>query len=289
MEFLKKLCWVRKRYIEPSPPGESFTGPDGLTRRFIPSFLSDNPYLTRDGKYERMLQSLPPIERKRLLEGDWWAVEGSAFPEFRLDTHVVSPFDIPRSWKRFRAIDYGYSAPSCCLWMAISPEDGTVIVYRELYQKGLVAEALAEKILEMEMDDVPMNGVIDGAVFNRVGYNNTVGQIVNSFGLKLRSANKDRKAGKQQIHSRLAQRDGKRPGVQIFETCPNLIREMQGIPVSKKDPEDVDTTASDHAYDALRYGLMSVQPLPTRQELFYDTKREAYSSGYRPSDPFFGY
>jgi hypothetical protein len=281
--------WVRKRYVEPATPGEPFTGPDGLSRRFIPSFLSDNPYLTQDGKYEKMLQSLPATERKRLLEGDWYAVEGSAFPEFRMDVHVVDSYDIPKSWKRFRAIDYGYSAPSCCLWMAMSPEDGTIIVYRELYEKGLTAERLAEKILDLEMEDMPMNGVVDGAVFNRVGYTNTVGQILNSYGLKLRSANKDRKAGKQQIHSRLAYREGKRPGVQLFKSCPNLIREMQGIPLSKKDPEDVDTSASDHAYDAFRYGLMSVPALPTRQELFYDAKRTVYSSDYRPSDPFFGY
>jgi hypothetical protein len=38
--------WVKKRYVNPSEPNESFTGHDGLTRRFIPARLEDNPYLS---------------------------------------------------------------------------------------------------------------------------------------------------------------------------------------------------------------------------------------------------
>ena len=45
--------------------------------------------------------------------------------------------------------------------------------------------------------------------------------------------------------------------MQIFNTCQNLIRELQSIPLSKTNPEDVDTRAEDHIYDALRYGIMS--------------------------------
>jgi len=35
-----------------------------------------------DGQYEAMLRSLPEVERKRLLDGDWDVAEGAAFPEF---------------------------------------------------------------------------------------------------------------------------------------------------------------------------------------------------------------
>jgi hypothetical protein len=44
--------WVKKRYLDPAPPNESFTGIDELTRKFIPARLEDNPYLALDGKYE---------------------------------------------------------------------------------------------------------------------------------------------------------------------------------------------------------------------------------------------
>lgn len=46
--------------------------PDGLSRSFIPASVFDNPALMQtDPHYIQRLQSLPLIERKRLLEGDW--------------------------------------------------------------------------------------------------------------------------------------------------------------------------------------------------------------------------
>ena len=58
--------WVKKRYIDPIPPNESFEGADGLTRKFIPARLQDNPFLASDGRYERMLKALPPTQRQQL-------------------------------------------------------------------------------------------------------------------------------------------------------------------------------------------------------------------------------
>ena len=41
--------WVKKRYVDSNSPNESFIGDDGLTRKFIPARLTDNPYLAKDG------------------------------------------------------------------------------------------------------------------------------------------------------------------------------------------------------------------------------------------------
>jgi hypothetical protein len=62
--------------------------------------LQDNPHLAEDGEYERMLQSLPAIQRKQLLEGNWDISEGAAFAEFDPSIHVVPPFEIPSWWER---------------------------------------------------------------------------------------------------------------------------------------------------------------------------------------------
>jgi len=287
--------WVRKRYISPALPNTAFVFErdrfgNAMTRKFIPSRLQDNPHLFNDGKYEAMLKSLPEVQRRQLLEGDWDVFEGAAFPEFNRELHVIQPFDIPRGWRRFRGIDYGYSAPSCCLWGAVNPEDGTLIIYRELYERGLTGEDLADRIVEIELEemDPPMNGVVDGAVFNNTGYMNTIGSSLNKRGLKLKPANKDRKAGKVQIHERLAVREGERPRLQVFSTCSNLIREITTIPLKDKDPEDVDTTVDDHAYDALRYMCMSV-PRATYRDMLYEYKRQQQYSGWQPADSAFGY
>ena len=252
--------WVKKRYLEESEPNKSFVGSDGLTRKFIPAKLLDNPYLAKDGEYERMLLSLPPIQRKQLLEGNWEVNEGAAFVEFDPLTHVVTPYELPLHWERVKGIDYGYASESCCLWAAVDPQDKTIIIYRELYKKGLTGEALGTQITERELDEYrSVPGVLDTAAWARTGYTGpTIGEVLIKAGHKLRRADKNRIAGKVQIHEYLKQPTPEsRPRLQIFNTCPNLIRELQNIPLSKTNPEDVDTHAQDHAYDALRYLIMS--------------------------------
>ena len=145
--------WVKKRYIEPNEPNHSFKGADGLTRKFIPARLEDNPYLAKDGRYEQMLKALPATQRKQLLEGNWDVNEGAAFTEFDLDLHVIPPFGIPISWERVKGIDYGYASESACIWAAVDPSDGTLIIYRELYRKGLTGQDLGTIITEMELSD----------------------------------------------------------------------------------------------------------------------------------------
>ncbi len=280
--------WVRKRYLEPSEPNKSFTGEDGLTRKFIPARLLDNPYLAQDGEYERMLLSLPPIQRKQLLEGNWEVNEGAAFVEFNPSVHVVPPYDLPLQWERVKGIDYGYASESCCLWAAVDPQDKTLIIYRELYKKGLTGEALGQSITEREQEEYrSVPGVLDTAAWARTGYTGpTIGEVLIKAGHKLRRADKNRIAGKVQIHEYLKQATTEsRPRLQIFNTCPNLIKELQNIPLSKTNPEDVDTHAQDHAYDALRYLIMS---RPRMSDPIADMMRLKQRT-FEASDSTFGY
>lgn len=280
--------WVKKRYIDPAPPYDAFVGKDGLTRKFIPARLEDNPFLAADGRYEQMLKALPPTQRRQLLEGDWDVAEGAAFTEFDRNVHVVEPFDIPLHWERIKGIDYGYASESACVWGAVDKDDGTLIIYRELYRKGLLGTDLAFMITEMELND-PMSvpGVLDTACWNRTGQTGpTVGETLVKAGHKLRRADKNRVAGKIQIHEYLKLQQSGRPKLQIFNTCPNLIRELQSIPLDKSNPEDVDTKASDHAYDALRYLIMARPRVHDTYSQIRDFHRETI---YQPADGTFGY
>ena len=280
--------WVKKRYIDPAPPNESFKGSDGLIRKFIPARLDDNPYLASDGRYEQMLKALPATQRRQLLEGDWEVAEGAAFTEFDRNIHIIDPFEIPIHWDRVKGIDYGYASESACVWGAIDRDDNTLIIYRELYRKGLLATDLAQLITEMELND-PMSvpGVLDTACWNRTGQTGpTVGETLVKAGHKLRRADKNRVAGKIQIHEYLKVQQSGRPKLQIFNTCPNLIRELQSIPLDKSNPEDVDTHAPDHAYDALRYLIMS---RPRIDDTFSRMRQLHRETIYQPSDGTFGY
>ena len=279
--------WVKRRYIEPAEHNTSFKGSDGLSRKFIPAKLADNPYLAEDGVYEQMLKSLPPTQRRQLLEGNWDVSEGAAFTEFDPNAHIISPFQIPIAWERVKGIDYGYASESCCLWGTLDINDGTLIIYRELYQKGLTGQDLGSIITEMELQDpFSVPGVLDTAAWSKTGTTGpTVGEALVRGGHKLRRADKNRIQGKIQIHEYLKIQDSGRPKLQIFNTCPNLIRELQSIPLSKNNPEDVDTHASDHAYDALRYLIMSRPRVEGALSRLRDIKREIYI----PSDSTFGY
>ena len=280
--------WVKKRYVDPYPPNESFKGEDNLTRKFIPARLDDNPYLAEDGRYEEMLMALPPTQRKQLLEGNWDVNEGAAFTEFEQDVHVITPFEIPISWERVKGIDYGYASESACIWGSVDPSDGTLIIYRELYRKGLTGVDLGQLITQMELQDpYSVQGVLDTAAWARTGTTGpTVGESLIRAGHKLRRADKNRIQGKIQIHEYLRIQQSGRPRLQIFNNCPNLIRELQSIPLDRSNPEDVDTHAPDHAYDALRYLIMS---RPRIQDSFSRIRNLHLEQAYTPADSEFGY
>ena len=269
--------WVKKMYIEGTPENKAFPAfdidtrkmfvwPDGhekagqplFFRKFVPARLTDNPHLMADGQYEAMLRSLPDVERKRLLEGDWDVAEGAAFPEFSRTKHVVAPFDLPTNWPRIRAADYGYSAPSCVLWGAID-WDNNIWVYRELYAKHLTAEQLADRILEAEqIDPLPHYTVLDSSCWNKTGFGPSIAEVMMRQGVRWTPSDRNRIQGKMEIHRRLADDPyTKEPRVRFFSTCQNIVKQVAGIPLSKTNSEDVDTKAEDHAYDALRYMMMT--------------------------------
>ena len=269
--------WVKKMYIEGTPENKAFPAfdidtrktfvwPDGhekagqplFFRKFVPARLTDNPHLMADGQYEAMLRSLPDVERKRLLEGDWDVAEGAAFPEFSRTKHVVEPFDLPTNWPRIRAADYGYSAPSCVLWGAID-WDNNIWVYRELYAKHLTAEQLADRILEAEqIDPLPHYTVLDSSCWNKTGFGPSIAEVMMRQGVRWTPSDRNRIQGKMEIHRRLADDPyTKEPRVRFFSTCQNIVKQVAGIPLSKTNSEDVDTKAEDHSYDALRYMMMT--------------------------------
>jgi len=92
-------------------------------------------------------------------------------------------------------------------------------------------------------------------------------------------------AGKNELHRRLQVDEfTEEPKLVFFSNCTNLISQLPSIPLDKKNPEDVDTHAEDHLYDALRYGIMT-RP---RSNIF-DFDPASQRTGFQASDPTFGY
>ena len=298
--------WIKKMYVDTSDAniafpatdietGKTLLWPDGhakarqplFYRKFIPARLTDNPYLMQDGRYEAMLRSLPEVERKRLLEGDWDVAEGAAFPEFSKERHVVEPFEMPTNWPRIRAADYGYASPSCVLWGAID-WDNNIWLYKELYVKQHTAEQLADKILELEeLEPQPHYSVLDSSCWNKTGFGPSIAETMMRLGVRWTPSDRNRLQGKMELHRRLADNPlTEKPRIRIFNTCTNTIRQLSGIPLSKSNSEDVDTKAEDHAYDALRYMIMT---RISGHASIHKSLQAIKDQTYKPMNTTFGY
>jgi hypothetical protein len=300
--------WVKKMFIDPAPSntsywatsvetGETIRYPKGhskegqplFKRRFIPASLFDNPYLSEGGDYEAMLLSLPEHQRKQLLEGNWDINEGAAFPEFNRKIHVVEDFQVPASWAKFRACDYGYGSYTGVLWFAVSPEE-QLVVYREMYCSKVTATDLADMILDAERDDGTIRyGVLDSSLWhNRGDSGPSLAEQMNMKGCRWRPSDRSRGSrisGKNEIHRRLQVDEfTEKPRLVFMQSCTNTLSQIPVIPLDKRNPEDVDTNAEDHLYDALRYGIMT---RPRSSLWDYDPTKQR--SGFQASDKNFGY
>ena len=286
--------WVKEMFVDPAEPNTAFdikidtpVGVKTITRRFIPAKLQDNPYLMQTDDYYAMLASLPDVQRKQFLDGDWDAYEDSAFPEFSKTTHVVEPFEIPKGWYKFRAADWGYSSPACVLWFAVD-YNNNLWVYRELYTSKVTADVFARQVLDLESGEYIQYGVLDSSTWAKRGdVGPSIAETMIQQGCRWRQSDrspKSRISGKLELHKRLSIND-KEPGLRVFKNCRNLIRTISTLPTDKKNPEDVDTNAEDHAYDALRYGCMSRPMHPKYAQRF----KPLFTPEFKPADNKFGY
>lgn len=291
---------VKTRFVDPAPLGHvriRVKAKSGrrLDRYFIPARIGDNPHL--DEGYEDRLSMLDPALERAYREGDWSIFEGMAFPEFRSDIHIVDPEDYPLrpGYPLGLGIDYGISDPFCALWGMKLP-DNLIVVYRELYGPNLTDEDQAELILNNEQPWERHKGSggirswLDPACWARQPNSpkavageppkNSIAATYRKKGVRVYHAYNDRLGGKRLVHVGLKVRADARPRLLIYSTCTNLIRTLPNLPRDKTRPEDVDTHAEDHAYDACRYllgGLTGRSPRP--RQTYGDQLRSVRAGG----------
>ncbi|MCL1819767.1 MAG: terminase family protein [Oscillospiraceae bacterium] len=261
--------WVKARFIDPMPPSRLLKAHSG-SRLYIPTTVHENLFLlARDPKYARRLENLPKNERRALLKGDWDIFEGQYFSEFSRENHVVCPFMLPESWRRYRALDYGLDMLAC-YWIALD-ERGRAYVYRELYQPNVIASTAAQLIKGMTPrgEDIAATFAPPDLFSRGQDTGKSVAEIFASSGVSLYKTDNRRVAGWMNLREWLAfspdVNGDMRPGLVIFENCPNLIRTLPALSHDKHDPNDVASQPHEltHAPDALRY-FTSGRPCPNR-------------------------
>jgi hypothetical protein len=133
--------WVKARYKLPVAPGEIY-GPlieekdeDGEPmpeRIAIHGYLDENQILlTADPKYKGKIRAAAKGNKaiiRAWLHGDWDIVAGGMFDDvWDAKRHVVPDFVVPKSWKIYRAFDWGSSKPFSVGWWAKS--DGSDLTF----------------------------------------------------------------------------------------------------------------------------------------------------------------
>ena len=233
--------------------------------KFIQAKAVDNPHLSPTYYRDKLLTLTDPQLRKAYAEGDWDMFEGQYFGTWRRQLHVCRPFEIPKFWKRFCAMDWGYDKPACILWFAVSPE-GRVFVYRELYERERSNQWLGTTARRWSQGEEIQYCALDPSCWDASRGKSIAEELADVYWPCV-PAEHDRKSGWSQVRGYLWWEQNDRgdytrlPMVVVFENCPNLIRTIPAMVFDKHKVEDLDTDGEDHAVDTLRYGLISRPPL----------------------------
>lgn len=237
-----------------------------------------------------------PNLRRAWLFGDWDIIAGGALDDvWRTQFNVVPRFVVPESWRIDRAFDWGSSHPFAVVWFAeangeeaqivignetftFCPAKGSLIQIFEWYgaeeigtNKGLKLSAhkIADGIIEREKSlmlngwilSQPWPGPADNQIRDvREQDVESIESKMASRGIKWLESDKSpgsRRNGLQLMRDRLeAARERELPALYFMENCVTSIEILPTLPRDPKNIDDVDTSAEDHIYDAVRYRVL---------------------------------
>ena len=298
------LYWVRKLWIERDFSNDGDAGLRTHSFWFMQALPEDNDSLPPS--YYDTLRSLGPLLQRQLLRGDWYVSIDQAFPQFSrwkrhartgallqdedgafIPWHVIPTTEVPETWKRVAAHDWGSDSPGHHLWAAIDPRGG-IVVYREWRFRGLDPQDIAAGVLFHQGDDRVTATYADPSIWaetrrailsaDQILALAEAGKLrlskyeqYREAGLHVVKANNPRVAGKLRLDTALKDRGDGVPFLRIMDCCPVLIDQMANI---TKDPDHTEDVLSeylpsddlrDDAYDALRYLMMGVPSLVLKE------------------------
>jgi phage terminase large subunit len=278
-------AWVKKIWMDRE---FELTEKEAHLFKYIRATADDNR-MNLDDSYFQQLEGLPEEKRKAFLMGDWNLFEGQFFSEFNVDIHVVEPFQIPDTWRKFGGYDHGRAKPACFKWYALD-FDGNVYCYRELYvnkedgSSRYEADQIAREVVRInkEANDFLEYVVADSAIFMNTGTGETIAEILQKNGvgksgtlipqlIPCQKGAGSRVNGWAVMHQFLYYDKLTNPKLRYFSTCVDSIRTIPSLVYSDIHVEDLDTDGEDHAADVDRYFLQTLRnkktkPPKTREE-----------------------
>ena len=260
--------WVKARFVDIGAADRVHRAENG-ERLFIPAGVRDNGFLMRaDPEYLRRLENLGEKDRRALLDGDWDIFEGQYFTEWSRALHVVEPFPIPKSWRRYFTMDYGLDMLAG-YWIAVD-SFGRAVVYRELYKSGLIVSRAAEEIKAACAERIYAHIAPPDMWNRRQDTGKSVAEIFADCGIILSRAENSRVQGwydlKEWLMPRADETGALVPNLRVFSNCVNLIRTLPALQIDARDPNDAATEPHEltHAPDAIRY-FVAGRPFPASE------------------------
>ncbi len=225
--------WVKRLFVTREYEGVE----SGRDYSFIPATVEDNKELLKASpEYIQMLDTLPEDIRAAHRYGDWDAMAGQYFSEFRRERHVVKPFIVPKEWPRYRAFDYGLDM-FACYWFAIDFDD-RVWVYREYCESGLIVSeaAAAMRRLTPPGEQIQFTVAPPDMWSTQKDTGRTMAEIFMENGIGIVRASSQRVQGWMVVKEFLKERPDGRPGMLFTEDCPRMIRDLPALQHDEKEP-----------------------------------------------------
>lgn len=244
--------WVKRLFVS----REYEAGEKAEDYLFIPATVEDNEALLEHSpEYIQMLDLLPDDIRAAHRYGDWDAMAGQYFSEFRRDIHTCDAFILPKEWPKYRVFDYGLDM-FACYWIAID-FDSRLWVYREYCQSGMIVSEAAQSARTLTGPDENIQYTVAPpdmwSTMKDTG--RTMAEVFTQNGIGLVRASNNRVQGWLLMKEYLKVRSDGKPGMIIFRDCARLIRDIPALQHSDKNPSDCATEPHDitHSPDAIRY------------------------------------
>jgi hypothetical protein len=262
-------------WYQPMRSNEAFIDEEGLSWKYIPATVFDNPTILKNDKaYVRQLKNLNPVLRAMWLEGSWDHAPGMFFDNWNYMYHVIPSqnFIYGRDFslethKLYRFYDYGTKNPFACLFAAVD-KDQHVVIFDEIVERGLSASRQVEYVNEYTLEKYRLQAsdftdeICDPAYFvkasEKEGSLYSPADFYQDGGIFLTKGNNDRKTGAKIFYDALDIPDDEIPRLRFTDQCEYCIETIPNLTNAENDPEDVDSDSEDHAYDAARYGIMTV-------------------------------
>lgn len=266
---IRHQWWQEQRLIGAAPESDIHA---------VQFCMRDNAHTLPPGAIEQSRARMTEDEARMRIDGESGLMEGLVFKRFK-DSQIISPFAIPPEWPKWRAIDYGSSAPTACLWLTMAPNE-CVYVYREFYEVSPSCEYSAKMIISLSVADYTESPdpyectYIDPHAKDKppaiYGNAPTVGEQFATAGIATRGWPYIQIMGEHACVEKIKFRD-EHGTIKVFDTCVAHIRERKNW--KHKCDKDGHPVASDayenehsHSNDCLK-GFLATNPTFSRPRL----------------------